>query len=153
MKLLQKSSCIVVIGSSGSEKSSVVHKTALRLQDQGYVIYIVNEPAQIFENHQQQTHKVFVLDDPFGKGTICREEIIKWERHLDKLKHILQIEENDNLSKTKIREQVKISENMLLGKTLILISCSLNIYRNHFVAKISKALMFQECNLSSVDMC
>ena len=143
MKLLDTSSCVVVTGSSGSGKSTIVHNVALRLQDQGYNIQMVDEPSQIFQNNIKKN--VYVLDDPFGKCTIYRDKLYQWEAHLDKLKTVLQIKRGNEAS-TK-------SEQISVGKTIILISCRLIIYKNHFVSRISKALKFQECDLSSVDIC
>ena len=64
----------------------------------------------------------------------------------------LQLEEQQNALKKRSKALTK-SENRSPGKTILLISCRLNIYTNHFVSQIAKSLKFHECDLSSVDMC
>ena len=152
MKCLDTSPCVVVTGSSGSGKSSIVHNAALSLQDQGFNIHLVDELSQIFQTYQHKAKTAYVLDDPFGKGTIYREKILEWEANQDKLKHVLQFQETENLFKKKIQEEETHTDTEF-GKTIILISCRLNLYRNHLVTQIANALKFQECDLSLVHLC
>ena len=143
MNLLQRHSCVAVTGSSGSGKSSNVHNTALILQDKGYDIYFVETPSQVSEKYQNRTNKVFVFDDPFGKGTLYQEKVLEWEEHLDSLRNMFQIEGRDDIN---------IDKNTL-SKTILLLSCRLKVYRTHSVSKIANELMILECDLSSEDMC
>ena len=152
-KLLETSSCVVVTGCSGSGKSSIIYNTALYLHDQGYSIHIVEEPLQIFQNHKLEKKTVFVIDDPFGKCKIDHDKINKWKNYEDKLNKILQIETKENMLQKGASHEVITNPNTLPDKTIILISCRLNIYKNRSVSQIAESLKFQECDLSSIEMC
>ena len=141
MNLIQTKTCVAVTGSSGSGKSSIVHHVALCLHGEGYDIHIVDEPSQIFHNYQSKKNQLFVLDDPFGKNTERREQIPKWEAYLDKLKTIMKID--DNAFKRMITG--KLDEDT--GKTIVLISCRLHLYKTNILSPIVKSLQFHECNL------
>ena len=149
--LLKDNQCVVVTGSSGSGKSSIIHHGALYLQQQGFDIHLAEKPSHIFRNFNSRKNQVFVLDDPFGKGTICTENILKWENHLEMLKDVLNLVDRENLYRKMIREQGANTIEQI-GQTVVLISCRLNIYKHPFVSKIAKSLQFVECNLCSGTM-
>ena len=56
IKPIQTKTCVAVTGSSGSGRSSIVHHTAMCLQDEGYDIHMVQEPYQIFHNYRSEKH-------------------------------------------------------------------------------------------------
>ena len=77
---------IVVIGSSGMGKSSIIHNVALNCRSlDGYdVIPFVNGPCDIIQYYDQNQKQVFVIDDICSKGILNKQAVKDWFDNMEK---------------------------------------------------------------------
>lgn len=122
---------VVVTGSSGSGKSSIVHHIAFELQrtEKYDIIPVLEGPTDIIKHFHRGRKQVFVVDDVCGKEGICKPMVDMWLTHMEKLTTIF----TSSCS------------------TKLLVSCRLQIFHE----KLFQCLvMFKdtECNLLSKDL-
>ena len=167
MKLIHSNTCVLLTGSSGSGKSFIMHNAALELQKKGYDIHIARTPRQIDEEKHPDKNQVFVMDDVFGKSTIDREDVEKWLNYIGILKGILQVDDITGKSTKHIKQmkpcnffkvpwdsskkkpELRNSQIKKAGKTIVLLTCRLTIYKHQLLSRITNELNVQVCNLCS----
>lgn len=140
--LKNKSNIIVVTGSSGNGKSSIIHHVALELHTKyGYeLIPFVTGPLDIINFLNPKKNQVFVVDDICGKEAINRRSVEMWREHLEKLEKIFKILETEE----------KTGESKLPSPQL-LVSCRLHVYRDSQF-QLLKLFTKSNCNLLSEEL-
>ena len=90
---LQLKNCIVVTGSSGTGKSSIIHHVALNLyKHEGYeIIPLITSPSEIINRRDLNKKQVFVIDDICGKETINIPTVHLWKDGLEKVERIFKL--------------------------------------------------------------
>lgn len=143
---------IVVTGSTGSGKSSIIHHAALQLRDSfGYEIIpalsFPPNPSDIINYYKKNKKQVFVVDDICGKETINICSLRIWNDCSEKIKKKFSIAEED-VANTNNSTVSKISGPKLL------ISCRLHIFKE---PEFQRVPLFtakeRECNLLSPELC
>ncbi|XP_052077128.1 ankyrin-1-like [Mytilus californianus] len=141
---------VVVTGSSGNGKSSIIHHVALELYFKyGYeVIPFVTGPQDIINFRDPTTKQVFVVDDICGKEAINVSLVELWRDHSEKLAKIFEVNEESKNN----HELDPVCTQMSSPK--LLVSCRLHLYRDVHV-KLLKLQLFKrsECNLLSTELC
>ncbi|XP_063414552.1 uncharacterized protein LOC134696615 [Mytilus trossulus] len=141
----KRKNVVVVTGSSGTGKSSIIHHIALELCFKyGYeVIPFVTGPQDIINFRDPTTKQVFVVDDICGKEAINVSLVELWRDHSGKLAKIFEVNEEgkNNLSCTQ------------MSSPKLLVSCRLHLYRDVHV-KLLKLTLFKrsQCNLLSTEL-
>lgn len=141
----KRKNVVVVTGSSGNGKSSIIHHIALELCFKyGYeVISFVTGPQDIINFRDPTTKQVFVVDDICGKEAINVSLVELWRDHSEKLAKIFEVNEEgkNNLSCTQ------------MSSPKLLVSCRLHLYRDVHV-KLLKLTLFKrsQCNLLSTEL-
>ena len=158
IKLLTDSKFIMVTGSSGSGKSSIIHHIALKLKrEQGYELVpsTPNGPSDLltFNNHHKK--QVFVLDDAFGKGCLNISLIEQWNCKIEKMKESFRIHNEEtcfsysqDLFGDFTRENTSSSSIM---KTKILISCQSHLTKEKRLQHILNSLSIRQIDMHSDD--
>ncbi|CAC5391174.1 unnamed protein product [Mytilus coruscus] len=141
LESLPFNNCVVVTGSSGCGKSSIIHHAALHLRNTfGYeVIPVLMGPVDIINFYNKQIKQVFVVDDICGKETINIQVLQTWRDFSEKMEKIFKAVENDSI----------LSE--VSGQKL-LVSCRLHIYKE---PQFQRNIIFTrtEYNLLSSALC
>ncbi|CAG2252420.1 unnamed protein product [Mytilus edulis] len=133
----KRKNVVVVTGSSGNGKSSIIHHIALELCFKyGYeVIPFVTGPQDIINFRDPTKKQVFVVDDICGKEAINVSLVELWRDHSEKLAKIFEVNEEgkNNLSCTQ------------MSSPKLLVSCRLHLYRDVHV-KLLKLTLLNEAN-------
>ena len=137
-----KNPFVVVTGSSGSGKSSIVHHIALQLQKQGYDLMIGKNASDIYVS-TRTINTLYLFDDPFGKNAIDQMAIIEWDRNLENIKNVLNI---GSLFRKKIKPSMS-------HRTVLLISCRPEIYKHPMLHPLLQSLETKDCFLGSDTLC
>ncbi|XP_076108622.1 uncharacterized protein LOC143076668 [Mytilus galloprovincialis] len=127
LKCIKENGCVVVTGSSGTGKSSLMRHVALRMQEEGYVILPVTNPEKIIKWYNPSKKILFVVDDFCGTYTINPMKLESWKNQMEKIKTLIE------------KKPVKL-----------IMSCRLQVFKD----KKMKSLSFDqscECNLLSED--
>ncbi|CAC5399437.1 unnamed protein product [Mytilus coruscus] len=127
-KCIKENGCVVVTGSSGTGKSSLVRHVALQMQVGGYDILPVANPEQIVKWYNPSKKNLFVVDDFCGTYTMNAMKFENWKSLMEKIKTLVE------------KKPVKL-----------IMSCSLQVYKDEKMKSLS---FYQscECNLLSKDM-
>ncbi|CAC5399442.1 unnamed protein product [Mytilus coruscus] len=80
LKFIQENGCVVVTGSSGTGKSSLVRHVALRMQEIGYDILPLTNPEEIIDWYNPRMKILFVVDDFCGIYTINPMKFESWKK-------------------------------------------------------------------------
>ncbi|XP_076105867.1 uncharacterized protein LOC143074202 [Mytilus galloprovincialis] len=127
LKCIKENGCVVVTGSSGTGKSSLMRHVALRMQEEGYVILPVTNPEKIIKWYNPSKKILFVVDDFCGTYTINPMKLESWKNQMEKIKTLIE------------KKPVKL-----------IMSCRLQVFKDEKM----KSLSFNqscECNLLSED--
>ncbi|XP_071178516.1 uncharacterized protein [Mytilus edulis] len=127
LKCIKENGCVVVTGSSGTGKSSLMRHVALRMQEEGYVILPVTNPEKIIKWYNPSKKILFVVDDFCGTYTINPMKLESWKNLMEKIKTLIE------------KKPVKL-----------IMSCRLQVFKDEKM----KSLSFDqscECNLLSED--
>ncbi|XP_063448361.1 uncharacterized protein LOC134727895 [Mytilus trossulus] len=127
LKRIKENGCVVVTGSSGTGKSSLVRHVALRMQESYEIIPITN-PEDIIHWYNPSKQIMFVVDDFCGTYTINPMKFESWKNQMEKIKSLV---------------EKKLFKLMM--------SCRLQVYKD---AKMKSLSFYQscECNLLSEDL-
>ncbi|VDI35789.1 Hypothetical predicted protein, partial [Mytilus galloprovincialis] len=127
LKYIKENGCVVVTGSPGTGKSSLMRHVALRMQVEGYVILPVTNPEKIIKWYNPSKKILFVVDDFCGTYTINPMKLESWKNLMEKIKTLIE------------KKPVKL-----------IMSCRLQVFKDEKM----KSLSFNqtcECNLLSED--
>ncbi|XP_071181368.1 uncharacterized protein [Mytilus edulis] len=127
LKCIKENGCVVVTGSSGTGKSSLMRHVALRMQEEGFVILPVTNPEEIIKWYNPSKKILFVVDDFCGTYTINPMKLESWKNQMEKIKTLIE------------KKPVKL-----------IMSCRLQVFKDEKM----KSLSFDqscECNLLSED--
>ncbi|XP_063396977.1 uncharacterized protein LOC134681326 [Mytilus trossulus] len=127
LKCIKEKGCVIVTGSSGTGKSSLMRHVALRMQKGGYDILPVTNPEKIIKWYNPSKKILFVIDDFCGTYTINPMKLESWKNLIEKIKTLID------------KKQVKL-----------IMSCRLQVFKDEKM----KSLSFNqscECNLLSED--
>ncbi|XP_071178355.1 ankyrin-3-like [Mytilus edulis] len=127
LKCIKENGCVVVTGSSGTGKSSLMRHVSLRMQEEGYVILPVTNPEKIIKWCNPSKKILFVVDDFCGTYTINPMKLESWKNLIEKIKTLIE------------KKPVKL-----------IMSCRLQVFKDEKM----KSLSFDqscECNLLSED--
>ncbi|XP_071153125.1 uncharacterized protein [Mytilus edulis] len=128
LKYIKENGCVVVTGSPGTGKSSLMRHVALKIQEEGYDILLVTNPEEIIKWYDPSKKILFVVDDFCGTYTINPMKLESWKNLMEKIK-------------------------TLIGKKTVklIMSCRLQVFKDEKM----KSLSFDqscECNLLSEDI-
>ncbi|CAC5403937.1 unnamed protein product [Mytilus coruscus] len=128
MNYIKENGCVVVTGSSGIGKSSLVRHVALQIQDGGYDILPVADPDEIIKWYNPSKKILFVVDDFCGTYTINSMKFERWKTLMGRIKTLVE------------KKPVKV-----------IMSCRLQVYKDEKMKSLS---FYQscECNLLSEDL-
>ncbi|XP_071178356.1 uncharacterized protein [Mytilus edulis] len=90
LKCIKENGCVVVTGSSGTGKSSLMRHVALRMQEEGYVILPVTNPEKIIKWCNPSKKILFVVDDFCGTYTINPMKLESWKNLIGKIKTLIE---------------------------------------------------------------
>lgn len=92
-KLIKSQNLVIVGGHSGSGKSAIIQRIALKYRNQGWIvipIYKVKEIINAFNQRKELSNEtLFVFNDPIGKETFDVIEFNKWIKYEEKLRACL----------------------------------------------------------------
>ncbi|XP_071178288.1 ankyrin-3-like [Mytilus edulis] len=127
-KCIKQNSCVVVTGSSGTGKSSVVRHVALQMQEEGYVTLPITNPEKIIKWYNPSKKIMFVVDDFCGTYTVNPLKFESWKNLMEQIKTLVE------------KKPVKL-----------IMSCRLQVYKDEKMKSLS---FYQscECNLLSEDL-
>lgn len=145
---LKKHNIIVVTGSSGNGKSSIIHHVALRLHlKHGYeVIPFVTGPQDIINFRDPRTRQVFVVDDICGKEAINVSSVEQWRAQSEKIEKIFK---GLRKGQKNLSDQSEFTQT---SSAKLLVSCRLHVYRD-LQFQMLKPFTKNECNLLSSELC
>ncbi|XP_063448387.1 uncharacterized protein LOC134727922 [Mytilus trossulus] len=128
LKCIKNNGCVVVTGSSGTGKSSLVRHVALRMQEGDYDVLPITSPKEIIKWYNSSKKILFVVDDFCGTYTINPTKLENWKTLIETINTLLE------------KKPVKL-----------IMSCRLQVFKD---AKIKSLSFYQscECNLLSEDM-
>ncbi|XP_071122331.1 uncharacterized protein [Mytilus edulis] len=128
LKRIKENGCVVVTGSSGTGKSSLVRHVALQMQE-SYEIIPVTNPEDIIHWYNPSKQIMFVVDDFCGTYTINPMKFESWKNQMEKIKSLVE------------KKLFKL-----------IMSCRLQVYKDEKMKSLS---FYQscECNLLSEDLC
>ncbi|XP_076108739.1 uncharacterized protein LOC143076758 [Mytilus galloprovincialis] len=127
LKYIKENGCVVVTGSPGTGKSSLMRHVALQMQEEGFVILPVSSPKEIIKWYNPSKKILFVVDDFCGTYTINHMKFESWKNLMEKIKTLIE------------EKPVKL-----------IMSCRLQVFKDEKM----KSLSFDqscECNLLSED--
>ncbi|XP_063438975.1 serine/threonine-protein phosphatase 6 regulatory ankyrin repeat subunit B-like isoform X2 [Mytilus trossulus] len=145
---IQLQNCVVVTGSSGTGKSSIIHHVALNLfKQEGYeIISLVTGPSDIIHYRDLRKKQVFVIDDICGKETVNIQTVYTWKDHLEKIEKIFKAGEND-------KRISMLMHNIIPGNPAkLLISCRLHVFKDLQFQQLNY-FASNECNIVSQELC
>lgn len=124
--LIEKNNVVVVTGSSGSGKSSIIHHVALQLhKKKGYdVIPFITCPADIIQYRNMKKNQVFVVDDICGKSFINEQGLQYWREQagdIDRLFSSSKFVNND------LNNPFNDAKH---GQMKVLVTCRLHIFKD-----------------------
>ncbi|XP_052075453.1 uncharacterized protein LOC127712894 [Mytilus californianus] len=90
-KCIHENGCVVVTGSSGTGKSSLVRHVALKMQHEGYDILPVSNPECIVTWHNPSKNLLFVVDDFCGTYAVNPMQFENWKNLMEQIKAIIEI--------------------------------------------------------------
>ncbi|XP_076105878.1 uncharacterized protein LOC143074214 [Mytilus galloprovincialis] len=127
LKRIKENGCVVVTGSSGTGKSSLVRHVALRMQE-SYEIIPVTNPEDIIHWYNPSKQIMFVVDDFCGTYSINPIKFESWKYQMEKIKSLVE------------KKLFKL-----------IMSCRLQVYKDEKMKSLS---FYQscECNLLSEDL-
>ncbi|XP_076108209.1 uncharacterized protein LOC143076365 [Mytilus galloprovincialis] len=128
LKCIKENGCVVVTGSSGTGKSSLVRHVALQMQEGGYVIFPVTSPKEIIKWYNPRKKILFVVDDFCGTYTINPTKLESWKNLMEKIKTLIE------------KKPVKL-----------IMSCRLQVFKSEKMKSLSFCQSC-ECNLLSEDI-
>ncbi|CAC5381652.1 unnamed protein product [Mytilus coruscus] len=128
-KCIKENGCVIVTGSFGTGKSSLVRHVALQMQKKGYEILPVIHPKNIFKWYNPKKKVLFVVDDFCGTYTINPIKFENWKLLMKMIETLVE------------KKPVKL-----------IMSCRLQVYKDEKMKSLS---FYQscECNLLYEDMC
>ncbi|CAC5415480.1 ANKRD50 [Mytilus coruscus] len=140
MEQLLDKNCVVVVGSQGNGKSSMLQHIALiKCNNEAYdIIPIVMEPKNIIQFYNPNRNQIFVVDDLCGKERVNSQHIDIWGLDIEK---VIKIINDGSLPGVDRHERVR-------RKTKILISCNENIYNDPSFRSLQITLKPYVCLLS-----
>lgn len=141
--LLINTNCVVVVGSPGSGKSSILHHVALSFvaekDTEDYeIIPVIVDPSKILEYHNDSRNQIFVIDNLCGKDKVNNQLIDLWKLDIESIYGIINREDCYEYEATVIRNK----------KTKLLISCNSSIFENDIFLPLKKYLESFVCELS-----
>lgn len=86
VKSIKESNIVIIIGNSGTGKSTTMKYTTLQLREEGYEIIILSDPYDIPSYRFINRKQLFIMDDVLGKYRIDSMAFDMWERLHDRLK-------------------------------------------------------------------
>ncbi|VDI22909.1 Hypothetical predicted protein [Mytilus galloprovincialis] len=89
LKRIKENGCVVVTGSSGTGKSSLVRHVALQMQE-SYEIIPVTNPEDIIHWYNPSKQILFVVDDFCGTYTINPMKFESWKNQMEKIKSLVE---------------------------------------------------------------
>ncbi|XP_071122328.1 uncharacterized protein [Mytilus edulis] len=127
LKCIKENGCVVVTGSSGTGKSSLVRHVALQMQE-SYEIIPVTNPEDVIHWYNPSKQILFVVDDFCGTYTINPIKFENWKNQMEKIKSLVE------------KKLFKL-----------IMSCRLQVYKDEKMKSLS---FYQscECNLLSEDL-
>lgn len=142
MKLIMNQDIVVVVGSSGTGKSSIIHHVALELRKDGYeIIPFVTYPEDILKYSDSSKNQVFVLDDICGKRYMNERSMQSWLDHSERIakscqqikpfkymKRKIELVHQSLTDKKELRNEMTIDEKEV--NTKILVSCRLEVFKD-----------------------
>ncbi|XP_071181366.1 uncharacterized protein [Mytilus edulis] len=128
LKCIKENGCVVVTGSSGTGKSSLVRHVALQMQEGGYDILPVTSPEEIIKWYNPSKKILFVVDDFCGTYTINPTKLESWKNLMEKIKTLIE------------KKPVKL-----------IMSCRLQVFKDEKMKSLSFCQSC-ECNLLSEDI-
>ncbi|XP_071178354.1 uncharacterized protein [Mytilus edulis] len=128
LKCIKENGCVVVTGSSGTGKSSLVRHVALQMQEGGYDILPVTSPEEIIKWYNPSKKVLFVVDDFCGTYTINPTKLDSWKNLMEKIKTLIE------------KKPVKL-----------IMSCRLQVFKDEKIKSLSFCQSC-ECNLLSEDI-
>ncbi|XP_071178357.1 ankyrin repeat domain-containing protein 50-like [Mytilus edulis] len=128
LKCIKENGCVVVTGSSGTGKSSLVRHVALQMQEGGYDILPVTSPEEIIKWYNPSKKILFVVDDFCGTYTINPTKLESWKNLMEKIKTLIE------------KKPVKL-----------IMSCRLQVFKDEKIKSLSFCQSC-ECNLLSEDI-
>ncbi|XP_071178410.1 uncharacterized protein [Mytilus edulis] len=90
LKCIKENGCVVVTGSSGTGKSSLMRHVALQMQEEGFVILPVTSPEEIIKWYNPSKKILFVVDDFCGTYTINPMKLESWKNLMEKIKTLIE---------------------------------------------------------------
>ena len=146
--MIEEKNVIVITGSSGSGKSSLINHVALELNTkEGYdIIPFITCPADIINYRDIKKNQVFVIDDICGKNFINEQDLRIWNDQADNIQKLFP---SENIDQKDIDVACKETIN---GHMKILVSCRLHIFKDD---KFKSLKMFTKhfCDLQSESHC
>lgn len=86
VKSIKENNIVMIIGNSGTGKSTTMKYTTLQLREEGYEIIILSDPNDIPSQRFINRKQLFIMDDVLGKYRIDSMAFGMWERLHDRLK-------------------------------------------------------------------
>ncbi|XP_076108738.1 uncharacterized protein LOC143076757 [Mytilus galloprovincialis] len=127
LKYIKENGCVVVTGSPGTGKSSLMRHVALQMQEEGFVILPASSPKEIIKWYNPSKKILFVVDDFCGTYTINPMKLESWKNLIEKIKRLIE------------KRTVKL-----------IMSCRLQVFKDEKMKSLSVDQSC-ECNLLSED--
>ncbi|XP_071126835.1 putative ankyrin repeat protein RF_0381 [Mytilus edulis] len=140
---LTTNNCVVVVGSPGSGKSSILHHVALSFVEKSdtedyEIIPVIVDPSKVLEYHNDCRNQIFVIDNLCGKDKVNNQLIDLWKLDIKNIDGIINQVDCYEYEAEVIRNK----------KTKLLISCNSSIFESDIFLPLKKYLKSFICELS-----
>ena len=82
---IRTNSVVMIIGNSGSGKTTAMKYASLQLQEEGYEIVLISSPSDIPSHRNNDRNQLFIIDDILGKYRVDINAFEAWKRLQDRI--------------------------------------------------------------------